>query len=115
MTVLALLAFIGADEKTLDHTAVMVGFAALHVVLFRGGHMLMIRSLHRDMIHNPADAYRETLAELSEGELKRANLGFTSTRLELNGISSSNVAARINPALHIARSYGRPDRRRRLR
>ncbi len=34
----------------------------------------MIRSLHRDMIRNSADAYRETLAELSEGELKRANL-----------------------------------------
>jgi predicted lysophospholipase L1 biosynthesis ABC-type transport system permease subunit len=82
LAVLALLKLIGPDERTLDHTAVMVGFAALYFTIFRGGHMLMIRSLHRDMMRHHEDAYREALAQLSQGELRRANLGFTLARIK---------------------------------
>lgn len=82
LAVLALLKLIGPDERTLDHTAIMVGFAALYFTIFRGGHMLMIRSLHRDMMRHHEDAYREALAQLSQGELRRANLGFTLARIK---------------------------------
>lgn len=82
LAVLAVLRLIGPDETTLDHTAIMIGFAALYFTLFRGGHMLMIRSLHLEMMRNYEDAYREKLANLSQGELRRANLGFTLARIK---------------------------------
>jgi hypothetical protein len=44
--------------------------------------MLMIRSLHRDMMRHHEKAYREALAQLSQGELRRANLGFTLARIK---------------------------------
>ena len=43
LAVLILLQLIGPDTKTLDHTAVLVGFSALYFILFRGGHILMMK------------------------------------------------------------------------
>jgi hypothetical protein len=82
VAVLALLRAIGPSETTLNHTAVMVGFAALYFVLFRGGHMLMIRSLHVEMMKKHAEAYRDKLSRMSTGELRRSNLGFTLARVK---------------------------------
>lgn len=80
--VLLLLQSIGPDSKTLDHTAVMVGFAALYFTLFRGGHILMIRSLHFDMLRRHPEAYREKLLAFADTNLKRRNLGFTLARIK---------------------------------
>ncbi|MEM7730689.1 MAG: hypothetical protein AAF311_15715 [Pseudomonadota bacterium] len=82
VAMLALLRAIGPSRDTLDHTSVMVGFAALYFMLFRGGHMLMIRSLHAEMMRKHEVAYRDRLSMIGEGELKRRNLGFTLARLK---------------------------------
>lgn len=82
IAILALLRAVAPSETTLDHTSVMVGFAALYFILFRGGHMLMIRSLHVEMMKKHPDAYREKLARMTEKDLRRSNLGFTLARLK---------------------------------
>lgn len=82
LAVLILLKTIGPDEVTLDHTAALVGFSALYFILFRGGHILMIRSLHSEMMKKHQEAYREKLAAFPIGDLKRRNLGFTLARVK---------------------------------
>lgn len=82
IAVLAVLHAIGPSETTLDHTAVMVGFAALYFCVFRGGHMLMIRSLNVEMMKKHPDAYREKLARMTAKQLRRSNLGFTLARVK---------------------------------
>lgn len=82
LAMLALLRMIGPSQTTLDHTAVMVGFAALYFILFRGGHLLMIRSLHVEMMKNHADAYRDKLGRMTAKQLRRSNLGFTLARVK---------------------------------
>ena len=82
IAVLLLLRSIGPDKGTLDHTAVLVGFSALYFILFRGGHILMIRSLHAEMMKKHQEAYREKLADFAQVDLKRHNLGFTLARVK---------------------------------
>lgn len=82
VAVLAILRLIGPDQRTLDHTAAMIGFAALYFTLFRGGHMLMIRSLHTEMMRKHPDAYREKLSAMPAAQLRRRNLGFTLARVK---------------------------------
>lgn len=82
VAVLLLLRIIGPGQRTLDHTSAMVGFAGLYFTLFRGGHILMIRSLHVEMMRKHQDAYREKLSSLPETELRRRNLGFTLARVK---------------------------------
>jgi hypothetical protein len=79
---LVCLRLINPGPVVLDHLAVLVGFSALYFVLFRGGHMLMIRSLHKDMMIRHAEAYRTKLAALDPDRLKRRNLGFTLARVK---------------------------------
>lgn len=64
-----------------DHTAVLIGFAALYYVLIRGGHMVMIRSLHKDMLRRYEAEYRARLSALTADQLRR-NIGFTLTRIK---------------------------------
>lgn len=82
IAMLALLRSFGPSETTLDHTAVMVGFAAIYFILFRGGHMLMIRSLHKEMMKKHEDAYRDKLGRMTKKELRRSNIGFTLARVK---------------------------------
>ena len=82
LAILLLLKTIGPNSITLDHTAVLVGFSALYFILFRGGHILMIRSLHAEMMKKHQEAYRDKLAAFEDGELKRRNLGFTLARVK---------------------------------
>ena len=77
---LYLIQFFDATDRTVDHAAVLIGFSGLYFILFRGGHILMIRSLHREMMKHHQDAYREKLAALPEPTLKRRNVGFTLAR-----------------------------------
>ena len=79
---LAIINSIGATPRTVDHTAVLIGFSGLYFMLFRGGHILMIRSLHREMMKHHPKAYREKLAALPEATLKRRNVGFTLARVK---------------------------------
>jgi len=64
-----------------DHTAVLIGFAALYFVLIRGGHIVMIRSLHKDLLRRYEADYRARLLELSRGKIRR-NIGFALTRIK---------------------------------
>ena len=73
---------INGSPSSVDHAAVLIAFGALYFVLFRGGHILMIRSLHGDMMKHHEDAYRAKLGALEEGELRRSNLGFTLARVK---------------------------------
>ena len=85
----------GASERTVDHAAALIGFAGLYFALFRGGHILMLRSLHSEMMRRHEEAYRAKLARLSEGELRRSNLGFTLARIKRDIL----VEARKKPDL----------------
>lgn len=72
----------GLDDIVLrDHTAVLVAFAALYYCLLRGGHMIMIRSLHIDLLKKHETAYREKLSALSPDHMRR-NIGFTLSRIK---------------------------------
>lgn len=82
LAVLMLIRAIGPDEVTMDHISVLIGFSALYFILFRGGHILMIRSLHSEMMKKHQEAYREKLAAFPIGDLKRRNLGFTLARVK---------------------------------
>ncbi len=79
------------NEKTLDHNAVIVGFFMLYFVLVRGGHLLMIRSMHKDMLKNYEDPYKARLAGLPEKTLRRHNLGFTLARIKRDLIDEFGV------------------------
>lgn len=95
LIVLVILRSTGAPQRTLDHTATMVGFAALYFTLFRGGHMMMLRSLHLEMMRKHEDAYRKRLGELSSDALRRSNVGFTLARMKRDIL----VEARSKPDL----------------
>ena len=97
--VLLVLRATGAPERTLNHTAAMVGFAALFFVLFRGGHQMMLRSLHVEMMRLHEDAYRARLAELSVEQMRRSNVGFTLARMKRDIL----VEAREKPDLGLKR------------
>lgn len=92
LIVLAILTAANPDERTLNHTSAMVGFAALYFCLFRGGHMLMIRSLHFEMLRKHDEAYRDKLAAISDGQLRRRNLGFTLARLKRDILVEARAA-----------------------
>ena len=79
---LGLIRWVGADERVLNHSAALIGFGGLYFALFRGGHILMLRSLHTDMMRRFEDAYRERLRLIPEEKLRRANLGFTLARVK---------------------------------
>ena len=79
---LLLIRAVGGGERTLNHSAALIGFGGLYFALFRGGHILMLRSLHTDMMRRFEDAYRQRLARLDEASLRRANLGFTLARIK---------------------------------
>jgi len=70
-----------SEEKLRDQTAVLVGFAALYYCLLRGGHIIMVRSLHRDMLAKYEADYREKLSGLSPKTIGRT-ISFTLTRIK---------------------------------
>jgi len=80
--ILGLFRLIDADMSNLNHNAVIVGFFALYFVLIRGGHIIMIRSLHFELKRKYEDGYREKLAYVPIGQIKRRNIGFTLARIK---------------------------------
>ena len=68
------------EGQALNHWAVIVGFFALYYVLVRGGHLLMIRSLHSELKSKYPRTYSEKLAALPS--LRGRNAGFALARLK---------------------------------
>ena len=80
---------IDADMSNLNHNAVIVGFFVLYFILVRGGHIIMIRSLHFELKRKYEEAYREKLAYVPLGQIKRRNIGFTLARIKRELIDTS--------------------------
>jgi len=85
-----------ADTKFRDHVSVVAGFLAFYLVAVRGGHILMIRSLHKELKTKYLDAYAERLHLLPS--LKGRNAGFALARIKRDMIDEGIIP---NPnALH---------------
>lgn len=65
-----------------DHNATIVGFFAFYFVLVRGGHMLMIRSLHKDLMKSHEAPYRYELAAVDPILFRRRSLGGTLAQIK---------------------------------
>ena len=89
LAILGLFRLIDADISNLNHNAVIVGFFALYFVLVRGGHIIMIRSLHFELKRKYEEAYREKLAYVPIGQIKRRNIGFTLARIKRDIINTT--------------------------
>ena len=72
--------------QMLDQNAVIVGFFILYFILVRGGHMLMIRSMHHELLSKYEQPYKARLAALprrGKGFLqRRSNIGFTLAKIK---------------------------------
>ena len=82
LVALILLRMIDADRSDLNHNALIVGFFVLYFILVRGGHIIMIRSLHFELKRKYEESYREKLAYVPIGQIKRRNIGFTLARIK---------------------------------
>lgn len=80
--VLVVFGRITKNSTTLDHNAVIVGFFMVYFVLVRGGHMMMIRSMHNDMLSRYEEPYKAKLALIPINSLRRKNIGFTLARIK---------------------------------
>ena len=69
-----------SNVAELDHLSMFVSLMALWFVLVRGGHLLMVRSLHQEMKLKFEEAYAERLAKLPS--LRRRNAGFALARIK---------------------------------
>lgn len=65
-----------------DNNATIVGFFAFYFVFVRGGHMIMIRSLHKDLMKKHEDAYRYELAAVDPIMFRRKSIGFTLAQIK---------------------------------
>ena len=75
------------SEQVLNQGGLILAFFAVYFILIRGGHILMIRSLHFDLKRRFEVTYAEHLAYLPHS-LRGYNIGFTLARIkrELVGI-----------------------------
>jgi len=87
--VLIIMRWISSNITELNHSALIVGFFALYFILIRGGHIIMIRSLHFEMKRKHEDLYREKLASLSQSQMRRRNIGFTLARIKREIINTT--------------------------
>ncbi len=87
-TMLVLIAFLFAFSvisdapRFRDHNATIVGFFAFYFVLVRGGHMLMIRSLHKDLMKSHEAAYRYELSAVDPVLFRKRTIGFTLAQIK---------------------------------
>lgn len=82
LIILGLIRVFDPEAVSLNHKAVIIGFFVFYFIVVRGGHIMMIRSMHFDMKRRYKDAYRERLAYLPIGQMKRRNIGFTLARIK---------------------------------
>ncbi|MEP1230800.1 MAG: hypothetical protein ABJG88_09010 [Litorimonas sp.] len=82
LVILAALRMITDTDHALDHKAVIAGFFTLYFILVRGGHILMTRSLHKELQRKYDMDYREKLAKYHPDTMRRRNIGFTLARIK---------------------------------
>ena len=78
-----------------SHASVILGFFAAYFIFVRGGHLVMIRSMHFDMKRKYGEAYDKHLARLPLN-LGRYNLGFTLARIKRDLIHAKTSSQRSN-------------------
>ena len=87
-TMLVLLVFlylfsaISEAPRFRDHNATIIGFFAFYYVLVRGGHLIMIRSLHKDLMNKHEAAYRYELAAVDPILFRLRSIGFTLAQIK---------------------------------
>lgn len=69
-------------ENLLNQNAAILGFTLLYFTLVRGGHILMIRSMHKELLRKYEPHYKARLAGLARGGARRRNIGFTLARIK---------------------------------
>ena len=82
LAVLFLFSTLSEAPRFRDHNATIVGFFAFYFVLVRGGHMIMIRSLHKDLMRKHEEAYRYELAAVDPILFRRRSIGFTLAQIK---------------------------------
>ena len=65
----------------------IIGFVTSYFVLIRGGHLVMIRSMHFDLKKQFGQKYEARLAELPK-HAKRQNIGFSLARIKRDLINA---------------------------
>lgn len=85
---LILIKWLITDTQYQAQTAVIFAFSSVFYILVRGGHMMMIRSLHEDMKTTYGKAYEDRLADLPD-HIRHRNLGFTLARMKRNLIDAN--------------------------
>lgn len=81
LVLLALLPQFITVELYKDQTSAVFGFFILYFVLVRGGHLIMIRSMHFELKQTYGEAYDECLMSLP-ANMHRHNLGFSLARIK---------------------------------
>ena len=89
LALLVLMSARGLETKALDHISALVGFFALYFVLVRGGHLVMIRSLHAELKRKYPDDYAERLSSLPS--LRGRNAGFALARIKRDMIHAGVI------------------------
>ena len=74
----------------LDQSAALIAFFSLYFALIRGGHLIMIRSMHFDLKTTYGDRYERRLAKLPT-DLRQINLGFSLARIKRELIHNSKM------------------------
>ncbi len=82
LLILGFLRLFAGQGTALDHSTVIVSFFTVYFILIRGGHILMMRSLHKDLMKTYQEAYSHKLGYISCAEFKRRNIGFTLARIK---------------------------------
>jgi len=91
MVALLAMQAVAESETILNHRALIVGFFAIYFVLVRGGHMIMVRSLHTELKRKYPEPYAERLARLPD--LRGRNAGFALARLKRRMIDDGVISA----------------------
>lgn len=92
LVILLALKVMDNTARELDHKAVIVGFFTIYFILVRGGHIVMMRSLHKDLLKKHEARYGEILAQLNPATMKRRNIGFTLARIKRQLIDEKHAA-----------------------
>lgn len=87
--ILIVLRAISSNREDLSQSALIVGFFTLYFICVRGGHIIMIRSLHFDLMRKHETLYREKLAQHSQAKMGRRNVGFMLARIKRDIINTT--------------------------
>ena len=79
---LYLFSSISETPRFRDQNATIVGFFAFYFILIRGGHLVMIRSLHKDLMNKHEDAYRYELTAIDPILFRKRTIGFTLAQIK---------------------------------